>query len=115
MYRYCYIIVTLIFNTYLLRYFLMENKINTLYMGYTIMNRGNLRIEICKLLNNQPYTATQLSKLLKKHQSSISRILLNLSKCKLVKCINKTDDRFRYYTLTHNAKKSLKKIKHVDL
>jgi len=42
-------------------------------------------------------TATDLAKELGKHRSSISRILLDMERAELVKCINPEDKSFRMY------------------
>jgi DNA-binding MarR family transcriptional regulator len=45
----------------------------------------------------EPNTATELSKELKKHRSSISRVLLEMERKGLISCVNPEDDRFRHY------------------
>ncbi|GEM_PF-2212096 len=60
------------------------------------IKKGKLRKEILERLN-EPKTATELSKELGKHRSSISRVLLELEKKEFVKCINPEDDKFRHY------------------
>ena len=42
-------------------------------------------------------TATEISKELGKHRSSISRVLLDLEKAGYVKCLNPEDSSFRCY------------------
>lgn len=60
------------------------------------IKKGRLRKDVFEKLN-EPKTATELSKEMKKHRSSISRIILDLEREGFVKCINPEDDRFRYY------------------
>lgn len=60
------------------------------------LKKGKLRKEVLSRLK-EPKTATELAKEMKKHRSSISRILLDLEKKGFVKCINPKDDRFRHY------------------
>jgi len=43
-------------------------------------------------------TATEIAKELKKHRSSISRVLLDMEKFSFVKCLNPKDSSFRCYT-----------------
>ncbi len=42
-------------------------------------------------------TATEIAKELGKHRSSVSRVLLDMKKEGLVKCINPEDKSFRHY------------------
>lgn len=42
-------------------------------------------------------TATEIAKELKKHRSAISRVLLDMRKEDLVKCVNPDDSSFRCY------------------
>ncbi|UZE93918.1 MAG: MarR family transcriptional regulator [Candidatus Pacearchaeota archaeon] len=60
------------------------------------LKKGRLRKEVLSRLK-EPKTATELAKEMKKHRSSISRILLELEKKGFIKCINPKDDRFRHY------------------
>jgi len=60
------------------------------------LKKGELRREIYNSLTN-PKTATEISKELGKHRSSVSRILLDLEKEGLIKCVNPEDDKFRHY------------------
>lgn len=67
------------------------------------IKKGKLRGGVLNLLE-KPFTATELSKKLGKHRSSISRILIDFEKVGLVRCINKEDDRFRHYVLTKRGR-----------
>ncbi len=60
------------------------------------LKKSKLRGEVFKKLN-APKTATELSKDLKKHRSSISRVLLDMQKKGYIKCINPEDNSFRHY------------------
>ncbi len=60
------------------------------------LKKGRLRKEVLSRLK-EPKTATELAKEMNKHRSSISRILLELEKKGLVRCVNPEDDRFRHY------------------
>ena len=60
------------------------------------LKKGKLRKTILENLD-KPKTASELAKELGKHRSSISRVLIELEKRGLVKCINPKDDRFRHY------------------
>jgi len=60
------------------------------------LKKGKLRKEVLKRLD-KPKTATELAKEMKKHRSSISRVLLDLQKKDFIKCVNPKDDRFRHY------------------
>ena len=46
---------------------------------------------------DEPKTATEIAKELGKHRSAISRILLDMEKNGLVKCVNPEDKSFRHY------------------
>ena len=70
--------------------------------------RGKLRREVLKGME-KPKTATMLGKTIKKHRSGISRILLELEKRKLAKCLNPKDVMHRFYQITNEGKKLLKK------
>lgn len=59
---------------------------------------------------NKPYTATEIAKKLNKHRSSVSRTLLDLSKQKLVECLNPEGDRGRHYELTKQGRKIGKQL-----
>jgi len=60
------------------------------------LKKGKLRRDVLDSLD-KPKTATELAKELGKHRSSISRVLLELEKKNLIKCVNPEDDRFRHY------------------
>jgi len=60
------------------------------------LKKGELRKEVWNKLN-EPKTATDIAKELKKHRSSISRVLLDMKKEGLIKCVNPEDKSFRHY------------------
>lgn len=60
------------------------------------LKKSKLRKEVYNHLD-KPKTATDIAKELKKHRSSISRILLGMEKTGLAKCINSDDKSFRIY------------------
>ena len=60
------------------------------------LKKGELRKEVWTKLD-KPQTATDLAKELNKHRSSISRVLLDMEKEGLIKCINSEDKSFRHY------------------
>lgn len=60
------------------------------------LKKGKLRRIVLEKLD-KPKTATELSEELKKHRSSVSRVLIELEKKGLVKVVNPEDDRFRHY------------------
>jgi predicted transcriptional regulator len=60
------------------------------------LKKGELRKEVWTRLD-KPKTATDLAKELKKHRSSISRVLLDMEKAGLIKCVNSSDKSFRHY------------------
>jgi DNA-binding MarR family transcriptional regulator len=70
------------------------------------IKKGKLRKDVLKRLL-EPKTATEVSKEIEKHRSSVSRILLGLEKKGLVKCVNPEDDRYRHYQITHKGKESI--------
>ncbi len=61
------------------------------------LKQGKLRKQILDKLT-EPKTASEMAKELGKHRSSISRVLIELEKRGLVKCVNPEDDKFRHYT-----------------
>ncbi len=60
------------------------------------LKKSNLRQEVFDRLNKAK-TATDIAKELGKHRSAISRVLLDMEKAGLVKCVNPGDDKFRHY------------------
>ncbi len=60
------------------------------------LKKSPLRREIWKGLDN-PKTATEIAKELKKYRSAVSRVLLDMEKEGFVKCINPEDKSFRHY------------------
>jgi len=60
------------------------------------LKKGKLRRMVLGKLD-KPKTATELSEELKKHRSSISRVLIELKKEGFLKIVNPEDDRFRHY------------------
>ena len=60
------------------------------------LKKGELRKEVWTKLD-KPKTATDIAKELKKHRSSISRVLLDMKKEGLIKCVNPEDKSFRHY------------------
>ena len=71
--------------------------------------KGKLKRRILALLE-KPKTATMLSQEIKKHRSSISRILLELEKRKLVSCKNPDDNMHRFYQLAKKGKNQYKTL-----
>lgn len=60
------------------------------------LKKSKLRKEVYDTLD-KPKTATDIAKELEKHRSSISRVLLDMEKAGLVKCVNPEDKSFRHY------------------
>lgn len=60
------------------------------------LKKGELRQKVWEKLN-EIKTATELAKELKKHRSSISRVLLDMKKEGFIKCVNPADKSFRHY------------------
>jgi len=60
------------------------------------LKKSKLRKEVYLALN-EAKTPTELAKEIKKHRSSVSRVLLDLEKEGLVKCVNPKDKSFRHY------------------
>jgi len=60
------------------------------------LKKGELRKEVWTKLD-KPKTATDIAKELKKHRSSISRVLLDMEKEGFIKCVNSEDKSFRHY------------------
>jgi predicted transcriptional regulator len=61
------------------------------------LKKSNLRKEVWKQLDKLK-TASEIARDLEKHRSAISRVLLDLQKHGLVKCLNPDDKSFRCYT-----------------
>ena len=60
------------------------------------LKKGKLRKLVLESLNKAK-TATELADELKKHRSSISRVLLDMEREGFVKCLNPEDKSFRCY------------------
>ena len=75
--------------------------------------KGSLRRKILTNLE-KPKTAKVISKEFSKHIQSVSRALIQLEKKNFVKCLNPSDDRFRFYKITEKGKKVLKEIKELE-
>lgn len=60
------------------------------------LRKSELRKLVWESLN-KPKTAVDIAKELKKHRSAVSRVLLDMEKSGLVKCINSNDSSFRFY------------------
>ncbi len=60
------------------------------------LKKSKLRQDVWTKLDN-PKTATEIAKELKKHRSAISRVLLDMKKSEFIKCINSEDKSFRHY------------------
>ena len=60
------------------------------------LKKGKLRKKVYESLN-KPKTATEIAKELGAHRSAISRVLLDLEKEGLAKCVNPEDKSFRHY------------------
>lgn len=74
------------------------------------LHRNKIKTKVLENLN-KPKTPTQLSKDLKLHRASISRILLELEDKGFVKCLNPEDITARFYDITDKGKKLLKRYK----
>ena len=60
------------------------------------LKKGELRRAVFNKLS-EPKTATEIAKELGKHRSAISRVLLDMKKEGIVKCVNSEDKSFRHY------------------
>jgi len=60
------------------------------------LKKSKLRKEVWDKLTEEK-TASEIAKDLKKHRSSISRVLLDMEKKGFVKCLNSEDKSFRCY------------------
>lgn len=76
------------------------------------LTRSEKKKQILQLLD-KPKTPTQISKLLKMHRSSASKILLQMEKKKFVKCLNPSDRMARYYQATEKGSKVLKELEEI--
>ena len=60
------------------------------------LKKSRLRQEVFDSLNKAK-TATDIAKELGKHRSAISRVLLDMERANIIKCVNQEDDKFRHY------------------
>ena len=80
---------------------------------YSIMGKirkSNMRLKILELLFEEK-TPNDIAKLLDKHQPSISKAIISMTKDGLVKCLNPNDASYRYYVITPYGKEILHKMK----
>lgn len=66
------------------------------------------RLSILNALKNKPLTATELSKKLGNHRSTISQQLLQLEKAGFVKCLTPNRANYRLYGLANKGENFLK-------
>ena len=81
-----------------------------MYELISFVSRGKIRKKVLENLL-EPHTPTELSVILKTHRSTISRAIIDLEKKALVICITPKEKMGRYYQVTDEGKKILKKIK----
>ncbi len=60
------------------------------------LKKSKLRQEVYIQLDKLK-TATDIAKALKKHRSSVSRVLLDMEKRGYIECVNAKDNSFRHY------------------
>lgn len=60
------------------------------------LRKSDLRKQVWDKLD-KPKTAVDIAKEIKKHRSSVSRVLLDMKKEGFVKCVNSDDKSFRFY------------------
>ena len=60
------------------------------------LKKGRLRQEVWDKLDKAK-TASDIAKEIEKHRSAVSRVLLDMQKEGLVKCVNPEDASFRHY------------------
>ncbi|MEK6827776.1 MAG: hypothetical protein AABX78_00340 [Nanoarchaeota archaeon] len=77
------------------------------------LTRSEKKKQILQLLD-KPKTPTQISKLLKMHRSSASKILLQMEKKQFVKCLNPEDRMARYYQASEKGLKALKELEEIE-
>ncbi|MBI2558513.1 hypothetical protein HYW20_04275 [Candidatus Woesearchaeota archaeon] len=77
------------------------------------LTRSEKKKQILQILE-KPKTPTQISKLLKMHRSSASKILLQMEKKQFVKCLNPDDKMARYYQATEKGLKVLKELEEIE-
>lgn len=76
--------------------------------------KGRLRRVVLAGLRDKPKTGKRLCKELRRHLTSVSRVLIELKKKKFVKCLNPRADRFRFYQITGKGKRVLKQISEME-
>ena len=77
------------------------------------LTRSEKKKQILQILE-KPKTPTQISKLLKMHRSSASKILLQMEKKQFVKCLNQEDRMARYYQATEKGLNTLKELENLE-
>ncbi len=66
------------------------------FKTFLFFKKGKIRKQVLDSLNT-PKTATEVAKELSLHRSSVSRVLIELEKNGLIKCLNPEDKNFRHY------------------
>ncbi|MFX1514040.1 MAG: ArsR family transcriptional regulator [Promethearchaeota archaeon] len=77
-----------------------------------IIKASKVKQKILTLLLNQPKTPKDISNILEKHLSQVSKNLRVLEKRELVKCLNPQLKKGRFYTTTNKGKELMEKLSH---
>lgn len=77
------------------------------------LTRSEKKKQILQILE-KPKTPTQISKLLKMHRSSASKILLQMEKKQFIKCLNPEDRMARFYQATEKGLKVLEELRKIE-
>ena len=75
----------------------------------SFITRSKHRVTILKLLST-PKTPTKLTEEMKLHFNAVSRTLIELNNKKFIKCLNPSQNLSRFYQITTEGKKLLKKV-----
>lgn len=73
--------------------------------------RSKLKVQILLKLNEENLIPVMIAKLLKKPRASVSRVILEMEKLNLIKCVNPEKDRWRFYKITPKGKTLLQSVK----
>jgi len=75
--------------------------------------RSKRRLEILKLLSEKEISQPEIIKITKMYKSHTSRTINELLKEKLINCRNPEDRVFKFYKITVQGKKIIKKIEEI--
>ena len=76
----------------------------------TLLKRSKKRQDVLKSLENEVKIPSKISKEINENNNHISKYLKSLKEAKLIKCLNESDKKYRFYSITDKGKFYLNKL-----